>query len=387
MIKISRRTVEALEPMERDVDYYDEDLKGFGVRVRPSGRKTYFVMMRHKCVMRRFTVGTHGSVAPEQARLKAKQIISDLAIDKNPTAEVEALRNAITIKSLAARFLDEYVPIHCKPNTQSEYKRCIEIFINPEIGTMRLVSVERTDVAKLHHSLRRIPYQANRVLGVLSVMFSQAENWNLRPIASNPCRGVKKYKETKRERYLNKEELKRLGLALRVEEEFAPTAVACVRLLLLTGCRLGEIQTLKWSYLDLDAHLAFLPDSKTGKKTLYFGAVAVELLRSIPKIKDNPYVITGDIEGQYLSDMQKPWRRIRKAAGIPDVRLHDLRHTFASSGVGLGQGLPNIGRLLGHSQPQTTARYAHLAADPSLAAADKISANLANLIQPVENLS
>jgi integrase len=363
------------------VDYYDEDLKGFGVRVRPSGRKTYFVMMRHKYVMRRFTVGSHGAVAPEQARLKAKQIISDLAIDKNPTAEMEALRNAITVKSLGERFLEEYVPIHCKPSTQGEYKRCVEFFINPEIGTMRLVSVERTDIAKLHHQLRHIPYQANRVLGVLSVMFSQAENWNLRPIASNPCRGVKKYKETKRERYLNKEELRRLGHALRVEEEFAPSAVACVRLLLLTGCRLGEIQTLKWSFLDLDAHLAFLPDSKTGKKTLYLGAVAVQMLLGLPKIKDNPYVIPGDIEGQCLSDMQKPWRRIRRAAAIPDVRLHDLRHTFASSGVGLGQGLPIIGRLLGHSQPQTTARYAHLAADPTLAAADKISNNLAELMQ------
>jgi integrase len=381
MIKISKRTVEALQPSDRDVDYYDEDLKGFGVRVRPSGRKTYFVMMRHKYVMRRFTVGSHGAVAPEQARLKAKQIISDLAIDKNPTAEMEALRNAITVKSLGERFLEEYVPIHCKPSTQGEYKRCVEFFINPEIGTMRLVSVERTDIAKLHHQLRHIPYQANRVLGVLSVMFSQAENWNLRPIASNPCRGVKKYKETKRERYLNKEELRRLGHALRVEEEFAPSAVACVRLLLLTGCRLGEIQTLKWSFLDLDAHLAFLPDSKTGKKTLYLGAVAVQMLLGLPKIKDNPYVIPGDIEGQCLSDMQKPWRRIRRAAAIPDVRLHDLRHTFASSGVGLGQGLPIIGRLLGHSQPQTTARYAHLAADPTLAAADKISNNLAELMQ------
>ncbi len=134
MIKISKRTVEALEPSDRDVDYYDEDLKGFGVRVRPSGRKTYFVMMRHKYVMRRFTVGSHGAVAPEQARLKAKQIISDLAIDKNPTAEMEALLNAITVKSLGERFLDEYVPIHCKPSTQGEYKRCVEFFINPEIG-------------------------------------------------------------------------------------------------------------------------------------------------------------------------------------------------------------------------------------------------------------
>ena len=381
MIKISKRTVEALEPCDRDVDYYDEDLKGFGVRVRPSGRKTYFVMMRHKYVMRRFTVGSHGAVAPEQARLKAKQIISDLAIDKNPTAEMEALRNAITVKSLGERFIDEYAPSHCKLTTQSEYKRCVEIFINPEIGTMRLVSVERTDISKLHHGLRHIPYQANRVLGVLSVMFSQAESWNLRPIASNPCRGVKKFKETKRERYLDKHELKRLGHALRIEEEYAPAAVACVRLLILTGCRFGEIQTLKWSYLDLDHHLAFLPDSKTGKKTLYLGAVAVELLKSLLKVKDNPYVITGEIDGQHLADMQKPWRRIRKAAGISEVRLHDLRHTFASSGVGLGKGLPIIGRLLGHTQPSTTARYAHLAADPTLAAADEISQSLATALR------
>lgn len=381
MIKISKRTVDALELQERDIDFYDEELKGFGVRVRPSGRKTYFVMMRHRCVMRRFTIGSHGSVNSEMARLRAKQIISDLAIDKNPTAEVEAVRNAITVRTLGEKFIDEYLPCHLKPSTQGEYKRCVEIFINPEIGTMKLVSVERTDIAKIHHQQRHIPYQANRVLGVLSIMFNLAESWNLRPLNSNPCRGLKKYKEKKRESFLNSEELSRLGEALRIEEEFAPSAVACIRLLLLTGCRLGEIQTLKWSYLDLDTCLAFLPDSKTGRKTLYLGSVAVKLLKSIPRQKDNPHVITGDIDGQHLTDMQKPWRRIRKLAILPDVRIHDLRHTFASSGVALGQGLPIIGRLLGHTQPQTTARYAHLAAAPALEVADKISENLANHIE------
>ena len=138
MIKISKRIVEALESKGYDIDYYDEHLKGFGVRVRPSGRKTYFVMMRHKCVMRRFTIGSHGSVTSEIARLKAKQIISDLAINKNPTAEEEAVRNAITAKSLGERFVDEYLPCHLKPSTQGEYKRCVEIFINPEIGKMHL---------------------------------------------------------------------------------------------------------------------------------------------------------------------------------------------------------------------------------------------------------
>ena len=380
MIRISKRTVEALEPQDRDIDYYDEDLKGFGVRIRPSGRRTYFVMMRHKCVMRRFTIGSHGSVTPELARLKAKQIISDLAIDKNPTEVEEAVRNSVTVRSLGERFIEEYVPCHLKPSTQGEYKRCVEIFINPEIGTMKLVSVERADIAKIHHQLRHIPYQANRVLGVLSIMFNLAESWSLRPLNSNPCRGVKKYKEKKRERFLNREELSRLGEALRVEEEFAPSAVACIRLLLLTGCRLGEVQTLKWAYLDLDTCLAFLPDSKTGRKTLYLGSVAVKLLKSIPRRTSNPYVIVGDIDGHHLTDMQKPWRRIRKLADLTDVRIHDLRHTFASSGVALGQGLPIIGRLLGHTQPQTTARYAHLAAAPALEVADKISQNLATHI-------
>jgi integrase len=381
MIKISKRIVEALEVQDRDIDHFDDDLKGFGVRVRPSGRKTYFVMMRHKCVMRRFTIGSHGAVTAEAARLKAKQIISDLAIDKNPTAEQEAVRNSVTVRSLGERFIDEYVPCHLKPSTAGEYKRCVEIFINPEIGTMKLVSIERTDIAKIHHQLRHIPYQANRVLGVLSIMFNLAESWNLRPAFTNPCRGVKKYKEKKRERFLSREELGRLGEALRIEEEFAPSAVACIRSLLLTGCRLGEIQTLKWSYLDLDTCLAFLPDSKTGRKTLYLGSVAVKLLRSIPRRQANPYVISGDVEGQHLTDMQKPWRRIRKLAELPNVRIHDLRHTFASSGVALGQGLPIIGKLLGHSQPQTTARYAHLAASPALEVADKISESLADLIE------
>lgn len=381
MIKISKRIVEALEVQDRDVDFYDDDLKGFGVRVRPSGRRTYFVMMRHKYVMRRFTIGSHGAVTAEAARLKAKQIISDLAIDKNPTAEQEAVRNSVTVRSLGERFIDEYVPCHLKPSTGGEYRRCVEIFINPEIGTMKLVSVERTDIAKIHHQLRHIPYQANRVLGVLSIMFNLAESWSLRPAFSNPCRGVRKYKEKKRERFLNRDELRRLGEALKIEEEFAPSAVACIRLLLLTGCRLGEIQTLKWSYLDLDTCLAFLPDSKTGRKTLYLGSVAVKLLKSLPRRLDNPFVVMGDIEAQHLTDMQKPWRRIRKLADLPDVRIHDLRHTFASTGVALGQGLPIIGKLLGHTQPQTTARYAHLAATPALEVADKISENLAVFMQ------
>ena len=163
----------------------------------------------------------------------------------------------------------------------------------------------------------------------------------------------------------------------------APSAVTCIRLLIFTGCRLSEIQKLKWSYVDLKSKMIFLLSSKTGKKTIYLGQAAIEELQRTPRIAGNPHVIVGNIDGQYLSDMQKPWRRIRKAADLGDVRIHDLRHTFASHGAAMGQGLPIIGKLLGHSQHQSTARYAHLAADPAIEVADKISERLADSLNSI----
>jgi integrase len=188
---------------------------------------------------------------------------------------------------------------------------------------------------------------------------------------------VKKFKERKRERFLSSDELTRLGEALLAESRESPSAVTCIRLLIFTGCRLSEIQKLKWSYVDIRAKMIHLPDSKTGKKTIYLGQAAVDELERTPKIANSPYVITGHIDGQFLTDMQKPWRRIREAARLDGVRIHDLRHTFASQGVAMGQGLPIIGKLLGHSQLQTTARYAHLAAEPVIEVADLISTRLA----------
>ena len=153
--------------------------------------------------------------------------------------------------------------------------------------------------------------------------------------------------------------------------------VAAYRLLLLTGCRLGEIQTLKWSFVDLERREFRLPDSKTGAKTVHFGPIVVEVLKGIDRVEGNPYVIVGKVAEAHLTDLQRPWRRIRKAARLEDVRIHDLRHTFASGGLLEGEGLPMIAKLLGHTQVQTTARYAHLAADPVKEAAGRISGRLA----------
>jgi integrase len=236
--------------------------------------------------------------------------------------------------------------------------------------------------------MRHIPYQANRTLGVLSKMFNLAEVWGLRPDGSNPCRHVKKYPEEKRERFLDAEELARLGQALReIEAEDSETAsvIAAIRLLTLTGCRLTEILTLKWEYIE--GETIHLPNSKTGRRAVYLGTAAREVLNGIEKQPDNPYVITGKKPGSHLTDLQHPWQRVRKRAGLEDVRIHDLRHSFASSAVTLGEGLPMIGKLLGHTQVQTTARYAHLAADPVKSAAERVSETLASAMASARVLS
>jgi integrase len=240
--------------------------------------------------------------------------------------------------------------------------------------------VLRADVAKFHHDLRDRPYQANRALGVLSKMLNLAEEWGLRPDGSNPCRHVKKYREEKRERYLTNEELRRLGTALadanrnKIE---TPFALGAVGLLILTGARLTEVLTLRWDYVDLENAVLRLPDSKTGPKLIYLNDAAIKLLGTMPKAAGNPFVIAGGKPGARLVNLQKPWRRIGASAKLDGVRIHDLRHTYASFGAGAGMSLPVIGKLLGHSQPATTARYAHLAADPMRAASNVVGAEIA----------
>jgi integrase len=251
--------------------------------------------------------------------------------------------------------------------------------------------VTTADVAELHGSLSHIPYQANRTLGVLSKMMNLAETWGIRDKHTNPCEDIERYPERKRERFLSPKELHRLGQALttaEVSEAESIYAVAAFRILLLTGCRLSEIQTLEWRYVDLEQKELRLPDSKTGAKTVHLGEAAVALLEALPRETGNPYVIVGKKQKAHLSDLQHPWRRIRKTAELSDVRIHDLRHTFASGGLLVGEGLAMIGKLLGHTQVQTTARYAHFASDPAKQAATKISDRLAlALLGPVDESS
>ena len=193
---------------------------------------------------------------------------------------------------------------------------------------------------------------------------------------------MKRFKEEKRERFLSDEEYQRLGAALKeIEAERSETAsaIAAIRLLMLTGCRLSEIQKLRWEHVDLDVGELRLTDTKTGAKLVYLGDPAIAVLRGIDRQENNPWVIAGRKPGSHLTDLQHPWRRIRKRAGLDDVRIHDLRHSFASGGLLVGEGLPMIGKLLGHTQVQTTARYAHLANDPIKSAANRIASRIAEV--------
>ena len=384
--RITKRAVDALIAREREYMLWDRDIKGFGVRVHPSGRKVYLVKYRHHGQARKQTIGPHGAIPPAAARARAAEIITaaktgkDLAGRDLRAREAEA--GTPTMNDFARRFVEEYVPVRCKASTAHSYETSIRRHVLPRLGARRVADISRSDVAALHHAMRMTPYAANRTLGILSAMFTAAVLWELRPEGSNPCRHVKRFREQRRERFLSDEEYCRLGVALRDAEHtgtVAASAVAAVRLLMLTGCRLSEIMTLRWENVAPEAAELRLPDSKTGAKIVHLGAPAVAVLLGIAREAGNPWVITGRRPGSRLASLHYPWGRIRRRAGLDDVRLHDLRHSFASGGLLVGEGLPVIGKLLGHSQVQTTARYAHLADDPVKAAADRIAGRIARV--------
>lgn len=381
MPKLTKRSVEALEPQKRDYFVWDTEIKGFGVRVMPSGERSYQVQYRKGGRTRRASIGRHGNITAEIARAKAKEMMGDLAKGENPVEGIAQHRRAPTVAALCDRFLDSYVKERCKASTAGEYRRAVDLFITPAIGAFKVVDVERKDIADLHLKYRDKPYQANRTLGVLSKMFNLAEVWGLRPDGSNPCRHVPKYREQKRERFLSQAELQRLGTVLaEVERDGSetPFIVAAFRLLILTGCRLSEIQTLRWDYITPSG--MELPDTKTGARRIPLPHAAKALLEHLPRTPGNPYVIEGKLPGQYASDLQCPWRRIRAKAKLDTVRIHDLRHTYASNAVSAGMPIQMVGKLLGHSQLQTTMRYAHLADDPVRRAAEENAARLSSAL-------
>ncbi|MBY0420860.1 MAG: tyrosine-type recombinase/integrase, partial [Parvularculaceae bacterium] len=375
------RAVDAAKPGET---LWDAEVKGLGLRVWKSGARSYLLKYRRGPIQRMLTIGLHGSPwTPEAARREAKRLLVLIEDGADPAQDRKKNREAATLEAFARRYVEDYAKPFKKASTAAEDERNLRLHVLPALGKMLVKDIGTADVARLVTRMKGKPIAANRVRALLSHMMKQARIWGERDDVVNPVTDVEKFSEAKRERFLSPDELAKLGKVLGEAAEAGenPYVIGALRLLLLTGARLSEILTLKWEWVDFDARLLRLPDSKTGKKTVALSAPALDVLASLPRQEGNPFVICGAVTGARLVNLQKPWRRIRKAAGLDDVRIHDLRHSFASVAVAGGASLPLIGALLGHSQPQTTARYAHLGNDPRLAAADAVATRIAAAMQ------
>ena len=378
---LSNRTVEGLK-VDKDTVFWDRELTGFGVRIYPSGGKVYVVQARGPAGPKRVTVGRHGVLGAEQARQRAALIIARVKAGKAPVPEPMTARLAggPTVGELARRYLDKHVAVRYKPRSIPPTRSVVNRYIVPEFGKMPLRSVERRHVTEFQQRLHDKPYIANMVVGTLSLMYRLAEGWGMVPEGCNPCRSVAKYPVRKRERFLTDAEFTRLGKVLEDVESrggASAPAVAALRLLMLTGCRKSEILTLRWEHVDLAANELRLPDAKTGARVVPLSPSAVRVLASLPRESGNAWVIPGRKPGTHMRDLDDAWSILRVRAGLHDVRIHDLRHSFASRALALGESLPMIGKLLGHSKVDTTARYAHLARDSVHESAARIADSLA----------
>lgn len=362
---------------------WDTEIAGFGLRVYPSGRKVFLLTYRIKGKQRFYQLGRYGELTVYQARTEALDTLRQARQGTDPAADQMAYRRSPTMADLAERFIEEHSKINKKPVCVTADQRRLRKHILPRLGHRRVIDISRTDVAELHTSMAATPGAANTTRDLLSKAFSLAEVWGWRPEGSNPTRHVKGYKMPKRERYLSPAELARLSEIL-VEgertESISQEPVSAIRLLILTGCRLMEILALKWEYVDFEGHCLRLPDSKTGPKVVPLNSAALQVLAGIDRREGSTWVIPGQKPGSHLQSLKSQWRRIRREAGLEDVRIHDLRHTYASFGVNLGLPLPMIGKVLGHSNTAMTERYAHLADDPVREANERIGEHIAAIM-------
>lgn len=389
MTKLTKRTVDAAQP---GATIWDGELRGFGLRVTANDTKSYVLKYRIHGRQRWMTIGRHGRPmpvdaqtpigadwTPETARKEAKRLIGRIQSGADPAFEKQDARKAETLEQFSKRYLTDHVDAHTKAKTAEDTRRNLTLHVLPALGHIRLQDLSRADVARFHKSKSATPYLANRCLALVSHMLSTAEKWGVCPNGAAVCRHIDKYKEHARKRYLSTSETQGLGKALREAETAGINAngIRIIRLLALTGARRNEIESLKWAEVDFERGAIHLGDSKTGAKTIPLAPPAIAILSAVERMDGSPWVFPAASGDGHYQGLGKLWRAIRKSAGLDDVRLHDLRHTFASFGAAGGLSLPMIGALLGHSQAATTQRYAHLANDPVSQAAGHVGSAVA----------
>ncbi|MBM3633563.1 MAG: DUF4102 domain-containing protein [Alphaproteobacteria bacterium] len=369
--KLTKRVVESIKPHKSDeVLVWDSEIKGLGLRVYPTGRKTYFVQYRNEFLRtRRKKIGIHGTVTAEQAREIAKGLLGDVAQGEDPSQDIQSRRIKPSLANLAKEYLEIYAKTNKRPKSFREDQKMLERIILKRWADKKVEELTAQDIQYLHHELKDTPYMANRVRALLSKMLNIAIQWKWR--TDNPVNGVQKYQEQKRNRWLDEEELEKLWVAL--ESHPNQSIAKAIWLLVLTGSRRGEVLSATWDQFDLDKGIWTKPAHTTKQNRmehLPLSTQVITLLKSMKEKSKDKYLFPSKIPGQPLQDIKKSWSTIQKRAGLANVRLHDLRHTHASHLVSSGLSLSIVGKLLGHTQASTTQRYAHLADAPLRQAAE-----------------
>ncbi len=373
---ISQRTIKDLKaPQTGNRIIYDSQLGGFGVRITAGGAISFILTYWVNGRQRRFTIGRHPELTATAARAEAVQLREVIRRGGDPLAEKQQRYAAPTVADLAHDYLERHAKIHKRVAVADDDAGMLRNIILPKLGKLKVAGVERRDIEELHGKLKDMPYRANRALALLSKMMNLAIDWGWR--ADNPCRRIPRFQEERRDRWLSTDELERLCAAL--DKHFNQVSANSVRLLLLTGARRGEVLSARWEEFDLERGIWTKPSHHTKQKRtehVPLSAGTTQLLVNMKRQATDEVLFPGQTPGEPLREIKKFWSSVCKTARIKDARLHDLRHTFASHLVSAGMSLPIVGRLLGHTQVQTTARYAHLADDPLRQATNRFASIL-----------
>jgi integrase len=385
-MKLTKRIIEGLVykgPAPRRDARWDDEISGLGIRVYPSGKKTFILSYRINNRKRLMTLGDFGILTLDQARKMAREELVGVLNDRDPLAKKEKASKEQTVKALCEVYMSRYARIH-KKSWQEDDKR-LRRHIITKWGNHSISSIQRTDVATFHaHIGQTAPYEANRTLRLLSKIFDLAIQWGfLEESHSNPAKSIRLFKEEKRDRWVKPAELPELAKAIDLE----PNRVArnAIWLYLLTGARKSELLQAKWTDIDWERKELKIPETKAGRvHYIPLSTAAYELLKKITPTKDNPYILPGNVKGKPLVNISKPWKRICTQANLNDVRLHDLRRTVGSWLAQSGNSLHLIGKVLNHSNQSTTAVYARLSQDQGRQALEEYSEKLMGFVGKVE---